>query len=107
VIQLDPAAVEEIHSAAVWYEARRSGLSADLLAEVEQTLELVSSRSATFPRLGGTPPDLIVRRALLDRFPYALIFLALPTGDLRVVAFAHAKRRPGYWLWRVHGESGQ
>ncbi len=103
MIQLDPAALDEIHAAAAWYEERRSGLSEDLLGEVEQTLEQISLRPATFPRLGATPPDLIVRRALLDRFPYAVIFLALPTGDLRVVAFAHAKRRPGYWLWRVQG----
>ena len=103
MLRLDPAAVEEIHTAAAWYEERRSGLAADLLGEVEQTLELISLRPATFPRLGGTPQDLIVRRALLDRFPYALIFLVLPAGDLRVVAFAHAKRRPGYWLWRAQG----
>jgi toxin ParE1/3/4 len=103
LLQLDPAAVDEIHAAAAWYEERRSGLAADLLAEVEQTLELISLRPATFPGLGAMPQDLIVRRALLDRFPYALIFLALPAGDLRIVAFAHAKRRPGYWLWRVQG----
>ena len=103
MLQLDPAAVDEIHAAAAWYEERRSGLAADLLGEVEQTLELISQRPATFPCLGAMPRYLTVRRALLHRFPYALIFLALPSGDLRVVAFAHAKRRPGYWLWRVRG----
>lgn len=103
MIQLDPAVVDEIHDAAAWYEERRLGLAADLLGEVEQTLEQIALRPATFPRLAAMPQDLVVRSALLDRFPYALIFLPLPTGDLRVVAFAHAKRRPGYWLWRVQG----
>lgn len=103
MLQLDPAVVDEIHAAADWYEERRRGLSEDLLGEVEQTLEQIALRPATFPRLGAPAPDLLVRRALLERFPYALIFLTLPTGDLRIVAFAHAKRRPGYWLWRVLG----
>ena len=36
----------------------------------------------------------------LPRFPYAVIFMDLGT-EIRVLAVAHAKRRPGYWLDRV------
>ncbi len=44
--------------------------------------------------------DLVIRRARLSRFPYAVIFMALGT-EIRVLAVAHAKRRPGYGLDRV------
>jgi len=44
--------------------------------------------------------------ALLPRFPYAMIFMDLGT-EIRVLAVAHAKRRPGYWLDRVEERSGQ
>ncbi len=44
--------------------------------------------------------DLEVRRALLPRFPYALVFLELQT-EIRVLAVAHAKRHPDYWLNRL------
>jgi len=37
---------------------------------------------------------------LLARFPYALVFL-VREDQVRVLAAAHAKRRPGYWLSRV------
>ena len=46
------------------------------------------------------PEDLVIRWALLPRFPYAVIFMDLGT-EIRVLAVAHAKRRPGYWLDRV------
>jgi len=46
---------------------------------------------------------MVIRRALLPRFPYAVIFMDL--GEhIRVLAVAHAKRRPGYWLGRVASE---
>ena len=44
--------------------------------------------------------DLEVRRALLPRFPYALVFLELQT-EIRVLVVAHAKRNPDYWLNRL------
>ena len=54
----------------------------------------------SFPRLLDVPEDLEIRRALLPRFPYALVFIS--TGvEIQVIAVAHTKRRPGYWLDRV------
>ncbi|MCP4594404.1 MAG: hypothetical protein GY842_27045 [bacterium] len=41
-----------------------------------------------------------VRRASLSRFPYALVFIELDE-EIRVLAVAHDKRRPGYWLDRL------
>lgn len=45
--------------------------------------------------IGGT------RRLMLTRFPYSLIYL-IQVDRCYVVAFAHAKRRPGYWRERVN-----
>jgi hypothetical protein len=38
---------------------------------------LIGSAPAAFPRLLDLPLDLAIRRALLPRFPYALIFMDL------------------------------
>ena len=78
-------------------EARARG---EFLTEVERVLPLIGTSPASFPRLLDLPADLVVRRALLPRFPYAVIFMDLGT-EIRVLAVAHAKRRPGYWLNRV------
>jgi len=90
----------ELTDAVLWYEARKEGLGADLLAEIEATLPFLGDRPRSFPRLLDVDPALEIRRALLARFPFALVFL-VRSDEVRVLAVAHAKRRPGYWLSRV------
>jgi len=40
------------------------------------------------------------RRRVLRRFPYSIVFLLEP-AEIVIVAVAHHKRRPGYWIGRV------
>jgi plasmid stabilization system protein ParE len=103
LVRLSPEAIDELVEAAVWYRGQRPGLESEFLTEVDRILPLIGSSPASFPRLLDVPEDLVVRRALLPRFPYAVIFMDLRT-HVRVLAVAHAKRRPGYWLNRVEKE---
>jgi plasmid stabilization system protein ParE len=41
-----------------------------------------------------------MRRVMLHRFPYFVVFRELP-HKIQIIAVAHAKRRPGYWRGRV------
>lgn len=99
-VRLSPEAVAEVAEAAEWYAVKRPGLEAEFLAEVERILPLIDTSPALFPRLLDLPADLGIRRALLPRFPYSVIFVDLGT-EVRILAVAHAKRQPGYWLSRV------
>jgi plasmid stabilization system protein ParE len=99
-VRLSPEAVSELGEAAVWYRAQRPGLELEFLAEIERILSFIEGSPASFPRLVDLPMDLMIRRALLPRFPYAVIFMVRGT-ETRVLAVAHARRRPGYWLDRV------
>lgn len=62
-------------------------------------LPTIGVRPRSFPRVQDIR-RFEIRRALLARFPYAVVFL-VREHELRVVAVAHAKRRPDYWLRRV------
>jgi len=99
-VRFAPEVWGELAEAALWYEAKKEGLGADLLAEIDATLPLLGERPRSFPRLQGVNPALEIRRALLARFPYAMVFLVRP-DEVRVLAVAHARRRSGYWLSRV------
>jgi toxin ParE1/3/4 len=98
---LSPEAVVELTEAASWYETRKPGLAIRFLQEIDQAQHAIRSRPLSFPRLAHTAVDLEIRRALLPRFPYALLFLELQK-EIRVLAVAHAKRHPDYWLNRLH-----
>ena len=45
--------------------------------------------------------DSEFREAAVPQFPYSVIYRPLPTGDVQVIAVAHASRAPGYWRDRA------
>ena len=102
-VRLSSEAVLELAEASEWYARQRLGREDEFLAEVERVLALIGAAPGSFPRLVDLPNDLVARRALLPRFPYAIVFIRFGS-DIRVLAVAHAKRRPGYWLNRVGTE---
>jgi plasmid stabilization system protein ParE len=99
-VRLSPEAVDEVAEAAAWYQGRRPGLEVEFLAEFEGVLPLIENSPASFSRVPDLPAGFVIRRALLPRFPYAVVFMDLGT-EIRVLAVAHARREPGYWLNRV------
>jgi hypothetical protein len=48
----------------------------------------------------GLPRELGVRRKLLARFPYAIVFVESET-HVRVISVMHGHRRPAYWRRRL------
>jgi plasmid stabilization system protein ParE len=102
-IRLAPEAARELHDAAIWYESRQAGLANRFLDELDALLPRIRQNPAAFPCLAEFPEDLEIRRALMVRFPYSLVFLDLQ-DHIRIVAVAHGKRRPGYWLYRLRSK---
>lgn len=99
-VTLSREASAELSEAVAWYEEQRRGLGGSFLDAVAVTLAVLAERPRSFPPI-DQPREPAVRRALLHRFPYGLVFLELGGGDLRVIAVAHAKRDPRYWLHRL------
>jgi toxin ParE1/3/4 len=99
-VVLHAGAVADLSAAGDWYESQRPGLGLDLAGEVERALDVIGENPATWPQWPGAPQDLRIRRFLLPRFPFALAYL-MEDERVVVLAVAHAKRRPGYWLGRA------
>jgi len=95
LITFHPDAEAEVTEAAEYYESHSAGLGFDLLGEVERALEQVSANPETCQLIGRR-----VRRKTLWRFPYNLAYAVYP-DRIRIVAFAHEKRRPFYWRRRL------
>jgi hypothetical protein len=99
-IHLHPGAAADLGSAGDWYDQQLPGLASDLTDEVERALEAIAERPSTWPLWPGVDPVLGVRRFLLPRFPFAIGYVA-EGGTITVLAVAHLRRRPGYWLRRT------
>ena len=69
-----PEAEADIEEAFGWYETRSSGLGIRFLDAVGITLEIVRESPQRFPSM-HREPDLTIRRALLEGFPYGVFFI--------------------------------
>ena len=91
---------EEIESTARWYERERRGLGVGFALMIDAVIEKLQE----MPRLGSPMPDvpreLRVRRALLPRFPHAVVYVE-HEDEYVIVAITHLRREPGYWLTRI------
>lgn len=93
-IAFHEAAADELAEAAAFYEAEGPGLGRAFLAEVDSALQILTRFPEASPLLRGR-----VRRKVLPRFPYALLY-SLQADQLRILAVAHEKRRPFFWRGR-------
>ena len=88
-------AAEELAAAVRWYEERRAGLGAEFYDAIVRTM----NRIAEMPEAGSPFPNLTARRMFVAGFPYQVVY-RVDSDDIRVIAFAHLKRRPGFWRHR-------
>ena len=84
-------AEEEMSEAAVFYDAAFVGLGTDFLEDLQQTINIVRAH----PEI-GTRVDVNLRRALLHRFPFSIIY-AVETDAILIVSIPHHRRHPEYW----------
>lgn len=94
-------AEEDIRQASRWYEEQRPGLGIELLGAVEAAIGLAAATPERWPIWTG---DQRFRRVVLRRFPYLLVY-ELRADGVEVVAVAHARREPGYWISRPRSHS--
>lgn len=85
----------DLRAAAAFYAATSPRLTARFGAEVEAAVHRVAESPATWP-----PVNARLRRCLLDRFPYSLVYRT-DSDPVRVIAVMHHRQRPGYWRGRA------
>jgi plasmid stabilization system protein ParE len=83
-----PEARAESIEALDWYEARAPGLGFEFIKSLDVALAAATTHSRAFAVVAG---DL--RRVVLRKFPYSLIFCA-ENERLVVFAVVHHRRRP-------------
>jgi plasmid stabilization system protein ParE len=86
----------ELIDAQDWYENEAPGLGRRFRTAVEAVIQRMSATPCQFPVIYKN-----VRRALLRRFPYALMFVIEADETLTVIACFHGSRDPAHWQKRA------
>ncbi|MBV8209934.1 MAG: type II toxin-antitoxin system RelE/ParE family toxin [Burkholderiaceae bacterium] len=94
-VSFHDAAQGEVLEAGRYY--REHG-GAEVAQRLAQEFERAYGRLLEFPEIGAIWRKA-TRRLPINRFPYSLVYYLRP-DEIRVIAFAHQSRRPGYWRGR-------
>ncbi|EFI34524.1 conserved hypothetical protein [Desulfonatronospira thiodismutans ASO3-1] len=89
-----PEAERELREAVAYYEDIEPGLGYDLSVEVYAAVQRAVMYPKAWPVLDGD-----IRRALVRRFPYGVLY-SEEQGVLLIIAVMNLHREPGYWKGR-------
>lgn len=104
-VRIRRVARRELVEAVAWYQAIDGELARDLVQRVRAAIR----RATEMPGVGSPVvlpaefADMEVRRFALERFRY-VVFALVREEELIILAIAHERRRPGFWLRRLAGE---
>lgn len=94
--EFHPAAEAEFLESVGYYESKVSGLGGALIEEFEALADLIGESSKGW-QVECAPG---IRRAPLRRFPLSIVYREMSDG-FQILAIAHDRRRPQYWLGRL------
>lgn len=94
-VAFHPQAQAEFFAAQDYYEQCVGGLGLEFRNEVRSAVDTIQAAPDRW-----SPHRNETRFYLVHRFPFAVIYLDLPK-QIWVVAIAHLRRRPGYWVSRL------
>jgi toxin ParE1/3/4 len=89
-----PEAQAEFDEAVDWYE-QQAGIGAQFIARVQEVFTRISANPAIHQIVYKD-----VRRAVVRRFPYSVIYREEP-GRVVVISVFHGRRDPSVWQGRV------
>ena len=94
-IRLLPEAKAEFDTAADWYEAKRVGLGRDFVRRVGEVFVQITANPRLHSRVYRE-----VRKAIVTRFPYIVLYQEEP-DEILVISVFHTSRDPSVWKSRV------
>ena len=93
-IRFRPQARAEIREARGWYEGRVAGLGRAFIAELDATLTFLQLHPQMYASVSD---DGRVRRALLHRFPYSLVYDVMSEEEIVILACRHVRQDEINW----------
>jgi len=94
-LEFHPSTAHDVNDALAYYGRQRAGLASQFRWEIDAALARISRNALAFPVVEGD-----VRRCVLHRFPYSILFRVRDRKTIRVLVIRHHKRHPRFGLRR-------
>ena len=93
-----PEARAELRAGAAWYDDPATGK--ELLDATREARRSIAAMPEAWPSVAGWNREPIVRRKGVSGFPYGVVYV-VRAEEITILAYAHDRRRPGYWEHRL------
>lgn len=94
------AVEDDLHRAARYYEAERSGWGCLFVDSYLRILQTVERFPQFYSLVDDGVPNLEIRNAIFDRFDYRAIYIVRP-AEAVILTVTHPRRRPRHWHDRL------
>lgn len=96
-----PDATAELLDTVRYYETQRPGLGEEFHVASLSAIDDILDARFSWPKVSYWEEEMPeVRRRKISGFPYQAVYI-LRGDTIVILAYAHEKRRPGYWSARV------
>ena len=90
-LEFHPSTTGDVREATSYYDKQRAGLGVRFLQQLDQALAQVAHSPLLFPVV-----EHDIRRALVKRFPYTILFRVLDGDVVRILVIRHLRRDPRF-----------
>ena len=98
-LKVHPEAAEELLDAIRYYE-ERAGAGADFAGAARRAAQDVMDAPEAWPPVPHWAGEPLIRSRRVGQFPYRAVYY-VRADEIALIAYAHEKRRPGYWRDRT------
>lgn len=93
-----PAARDELRAGVNWYDDPETGQ--ELLDAIRSAQRAIGQMPNAWPAIREWGRQPTIRRKSVNGFPFGVIYY-VADQEIVIIAYAHEKRRPGYWSSRL------
>ena len=99
-LRVHPEVDDEVKDAVQSLNAQQPSAGDRFFVEYQKHLQRIQDDPWSLPKLETAPRRLDIRRTLIRRFHYLVIFEMLSDDEVLLLGVAHGNRRSNYWLKR-------
>ena len=94
-VEFHPSTAADVNEGASFYRRARPGLESEFRQEINAAIDRIASGPMLFPIV-----ETQIRRCIVHRFPYSILFRLVDAECIRVLVIRHHKRHPKFGLAR-------
>ena len=90
-VEFHPSTAGDVNEGASFYRRARPGLESEFRHEIDAGIDRIANSPLLYPLV-----EAQIRRCIVHRFPYSILFRVVDADCVRVLVIRHHKRHPQF-----------